>query len=410
MRNVALFPGTEGSTLWRVTNGVPDYQYWLRVQPLINGNFKFLKLNSTADGPADPNAGDIKALGLVKFAGYSYDAIVNFLRQNYNVVVFPYDWRKPNAVSALDLYNRVNAVFGNTEVTLLGHSMGCIMARRLYRLFKVNGKDSQIRRVISLGGPHWGAPQGVATFGRLTQTYRLASWAAAVNKRKIAEVVLLGATGLAEVFSEGPNTNAVDDVMLSWPSLYELMPIWSPSGPFKDVYYLTPYQAANWKNSQPKISQMWLDAARNTQNDLLDDTTWPPQAKRVDVAGVGYHTPIALRVGGAYDKESGYVYSTGGDGTVGVNTAFLEQGWGALVIADHLGLTNQPNVLLQIPGWIENGLVAPNTDPIPPTLPVAPSATVVIEDKPAPPPGPLYQFPIPAVADTFPDKKPAFCP
>lgn len=88
----------------------------------------------------------------------------------------PYDWRKDNALSAAVLAARVDAAVAehgaDTEVTLIGHSMGGLVAR--YYLESGDFADGQkhagfkaVRTLITLGTPHRGAPLALsAAMGR----------------------------------------------------------------------------------------------------------------------------------------------------------------------------------------------------------------------------------------------------
>jgi hypothetical protein len=79
------------------------------------------------------------------------------------LITFPYDWRQDNATTALWFRSFLSAVVaasgGTCTITLVGHSMGGLVARAY---LETVGKDdpltNNIQRLITLGTPHLGAP------------------------------------------------------------------------------------------------------------------------------------------------------------------------------------------------------------------------------------------------------------
>lgn len=104
-----------------------------------------------------------------------YSAIMRDLRATFgaaNVMEFPYDWRLVNEHNAgrlrTAILRRWPDAAGN-RVTLLCHSMGGLVARALVETL---GGSGLVQRVITVGTPHFGAPEalvllanaGVSTF------------------------------------------------------------------------------------------------------------------------------------------------------------------------------------------------------------------------------------------------------
>jgi formylglycine-generating enzyme required for sulfatase activity/pimeloyl-ACP methyl ester carboxylesterase len=80
-----------------------------------------------------------------------------------SLFVFPYDWRLPIEETAQKLAHYVeecvHKFHPDTEVDIVGHSMGGLVARR-YILDQVDaGKPSHIRRMVTMGTPWLGAPK-----------------------------------------------------------------------------------------------------------------------------------------------------------------------------------------------------------------------------------------------------------
>ena len=84
------------------------------------------------------------------------------------LIDFPYDWRKSNEVSAKTLADHLDsqvAKHGKPDhITILAHSMGGLVARRILEGGDYSGRTwfDRIRQLITLGTPHFGAPKAIA--------------------------------------------------------------------------------------------------------------------------------------------------------------------------------------------------------------------------------------------------------
>lgn len=115
-----------------------------------------------------------------------YDTLIDALatcgfRENGaapTLAVCPYDWRKDNALAAERLASRMESIVqqhGNTvEITLLGHSMGGLVARYYLESGDFAGRAglANVRRLIALGTPHRGAPLAIqAALGQVKRLF-----------------------------------------------------------------------------------------------------------------------------------------------------------------------------------------------------------------------------------------------
>ncbi|MBN1669220.1 MAG: alpha/beta fold hydrolase [Anaerolineales bacterium] len=88
-------------------------------------------------------------IGALQGAGYSPDD--GYLR------IFFYDWRKPlewNAARLADFIQQVRQQTGASQVELIGHSMGGLVARAYVQSFSYPG---DVAHLVTLGSPHQGA-------------------------------------------------------------------------------------------------------------------------------------------------------------------------------------------------------------------------------------------------------------
>jgi len=139
---VVLLPGIMGSTLT-----VSDNLVWINFLSFITGGLTHL-LHS------DDNNKNVRADALV---GSSYKKLTEFLIRDYDVVTFPFDWRKDMATNAEALDRKlIELMEFQQPVKLIGHSMGGVLIRD----FIINhpktwgtlnaGKDF---RLVFLGAP-----------------------------------------------------------------------------------------------------------------------------------------------------------------------------------------------------------------------------------------------------------------
>jgi len=79
--------------------------------------------------------------------------------QQPTLFVFAYDWRQPNAHSAALLHDYIDCVrkfYPDTDVDLIAHSMGGLVARRMILDFR---DQHHIHQLITIGTPWLGAPK-----------------------------------------------------------------------------------------------------------------------------------------------------------------------------------------------------------------------------------------------------------
>ncbi|MBI1898510.1 MAG: hypothetical protein HYZ57_14745 [Acidobacteria bacterium] len=153
---------------------------------------------------------DLKVGDLIRSYSFSaqYETLIADLHAcGYDAqFVCPYDWRKPNEQAAArlaDLLDKTIAAHADAEVSLIAHSMGGLVSRYYLESGAYAGRPgfAAVRRLITLGTPHNGAP--------------LALTAALGMERRL----FLNAKQVRDLVSK-------DD----FPSLYQLLP--PPGEPF----------------------------------------------------------------------------------------------------------------------------------------------------------------------------------
>lgn len=130
---------------------------------------------------------DLVAFDVIRSVSISsqYDNLISSLEQcgfheadpDPTLKVFPYDWRKDNALAAISLAdcidNMARQLGTDTEVNLVAHSMGGLIGRFYLEsgLYTERPGFSCVKRLITLGTPHRGSP--LALMAALGQERRL---------------------------------------------------------------------------------------------------------------------------------------------------------------------------------------------------------------------------------------------
>lgn len=259
---VVLLPGIMGSLLASI-RGVTTL-LWINPALFLEGKGNYLDLNADATGDADPM---IEATP-VSIEKIFYLKISLILRREAQLFEFPYDWRRPiehNADVLAASLERWAAGSPGRKFTLLGHSMGGIVARA-YLARHPRLAERRIKRVISLGTPYFGAAGAV--------------------ENMIAGNDMMA---LAQALNNG---NAPQQMLLSFPSVYQLLPappgLFPANRPYPVNWDL--YRASEWR--WPAIRQDYLDLARRSHAALHRNL---PDIETVQIAGCNFSTTTDVR-------------------------------------------------------------------------------------------------------------------
>jgi hypothetical protein len=143
---VVLLPGIMGSTLT-----VNDNLVWINFLRFVGGGLISL-LNSP------DNNQHVRASGLV---ASSYKKLVDYLARDYDVLVFPFDWRLDMVINATILERKLAELQQYRQpIKLIGHSMGGVLIRDFILNFPTswtNLKATQGFQLVFLGAPLGGS-------------------------------------------------------------------------------------------------------------------------------------------------------------------------------------------------------------------------------------------------------------
>lgn len=341
--NIVFLPGLFGSRL-----GVPPLlfnpaiDFW--PNPLFAATGIMLQLELAPDGvsPGPHTRGIVmQPLGLVESA---YGPMDVWLRQQpWNVLSVPYDWRLSVRNSAAAVLAAVNAAFGQQPIVFVCHSMGCIVARAVYRLLLDAGQGQQVAGLVQMGAPNFGSWAIVRGFFGIEPFY----------------AQLKAIAGLIGPYFASYRADFLDLITASWPGWYELAP-WRDSGPLalKDPATAQAlYQAATYGAGNPYVSQAWLNAAAITQNYLAPAITF---GKVVSIRGKGFVTANEVNPPNPLSQLNGYAYTNDGDGTVPMDYATVLSAFNLDLNVFHGDMPRDPHVWAAVK-WAVGSLVGPGT-------------------------------------------------
>lgn len=156
-QTVVFLPGIMGSVLQHQGQTVWPGE----LKDFIFGYRKLAQLMSS----------DVVASDIIRSVSIStqYAAIVDtlarcgFRESDGSLRPFPYDWRRSNTLSATALAALLDSLPPDAEITLIGHSMGGLVARHYLESgrFRCRPAFSRVRSLITLGTPHGGAPSAL---------------------------------------------------------------------------------------------------------------------------------------------------------------------------------------------------------------------------------------------------------
>lgn len=189
---VVFVPGMMGSQLWRGSERIwPDMKR-LFTQPEI------YRFGAHQDVQARGIVGEVVVVpNLIKQQQYSRlgDYLEEALgyQRGKDLLEFAYDFRQDNRTSAQQLAAMIDNWPVTPPITLIAHSLGCLVSR--YYVEQFGGKQ-KVGRLILLGGPHNGFPKAVSN-------------------------LLVG----PDFLPFGLMSSRMRDVLATFPSMYQTLPI-----------------------------------------------------------------------------------------------------------------------------------------------------------------------------------------
>ncbi|UVT21462.1 MAG: CHAT domain-containing protein [Nitrospira sp.] len=265
--NIIFIPGIMGSEL-TVTEDGDDDTVWVSFLRLMGGGIKKLQLAPDGSREADSTL-RVYPSGLDKD---SYAEAILWLKANWNVEPFAYDWRKDLDQAAEGLKGLVESKFKDQPVHLVAHSMGGLVSRNFIRLYpktwKAMSEPKKVQggRLIMLGTPNYGS---YAIAQAMVAKDKLVKWLAAADLRHDLDEVL--------------------DVLNGFVGSYQLLPAYAKlSVPEQSLY-----DRGTW--GRYPILTSHLNRARKFHTDLDVSATTDPE-RMTYIAGCNQETVCGVRI------------------------------------------------------------------------------------------------------------------
>ncbi len=282
---VVFVPGMMGSELWRGSEQIWPNVKLLLTRPevlTLQENDQAVPRGLVSELVIVPNL--IRQQRYGRLGDYLEEALG--YERNKDLLEFAYDFRQDIRLSAQKLAAAIDSWPAAGPITLIAHSLGCIVSR--YYIERLGGK-SKIGRLILLGGPHAGSP-------------------------KVVSHLLTG----PNLLPFGLMGDKLRQAMSTFPSVYQILPshafVTDRSGKSIDLL-----SDSSWLSKQQRPL---LRNAKTFRRELGDHSSVPT----VSIFGYGMKTATSIKVrrnsSGGWTKVS-FNTDDRGDTTVPATSAVL---------------------------------------------------------------------------------------
>lgn len=384
---VYVVPGFAGSRLVSVA-GLID-EVWPAPSLIAFGKIKTLGLAANGLDP-NPDGGVecvakkpfINASGHIindGFCLYFYQALIDFLQTDrmkglgWRTVAWPYDWRRRIKSLGLEFaleLRRTYPAYG--AHTIVAHSMGGLVSRVAWWSLVQTGQSHMVRRIITLATPHQGS---YTTVQAILGQSPVIDAILAINQLARGIPATKGGLIRRDLTPED-----IVQVSVTWPSLYDVLPLLGGSEAAKDPDRARLFDAANWSPSL-HLNAAHLAYVRDSWSPFLQlPDTVPPYSVLTTVAGHGFGSGDGLAKFTVPLELSDLGFSGDTDTTVTGGSAIIERSRRYHFTGKHMSMPYIVTVSDKIQEMMDD-----TRDDVDPTAPVATIPTVFLEDPPWPP-------------------------
>lgn len=269
---VYVMGGLGESVLARNQNG--SREVWIDPGVILLGKVLEMRLAPNGIDPGPPDGVQLYATSAIGPYVLFPTAILAYqlVYEGYTAITHWWDWRKAIYPAGVDLANKIRAnVIPADPCSIVAHSAGGLVARAAWTDLGTTGQQSLIRRIVTLGTPHWGSYTIVDFFGGRNQSIDLLTyWNQTVGYNTAGYAP--GITGYQYV-----TVLQIRNLAMTWPAMYDLLPTLGAPGSEYDPNRATLYDANNWP-AEARPSQTWLDWSRDHTGPWLRSTASQPPA------------------------------------------------------------------------------------------------------------------------------------
>lgn len=356
MKRCYIVPGFLCSSLFR--DGPGQGVYWADPSQLIWRGIDPLRLDAAGTGPGSPGGLELYPFGAV---GIYWDSPARQLLSQlsphgYDNFVYGWDWRKRIRTSGDFLGAHILAEIDPAEPCVIAcHSAGGLVARGAWTYLLERGETRLIRRIVTLGSPHWGTYAPVETWVAKGDLIRQLKW------------ILNGLAFSANstVIAGGRRYWSDDDIISltqTWPAMYDLLPVIGAPGSEVDPDRAEVYDATSYAPGR-RPSQAHLSYARDVTGPWLRSAaSQPPTHVITAVAGDGTPTSNRLDPDRSQHMRAASLSNGIGDGVVTFRSAYAVD---AVCYDWDVHHSDMPTAAIQS-GQLAELLLAERSPPTPP--------------------------------------------
>lgn len=348
-----LIPGLLESELSRIG---AEPVLWLNGKALGYSEFAGLELAEDGISPKPPYGQQLFSSGVISPYWTTVEATLErAFSSEYNIELWHYDWRYDVRDTGHDLGNQI--VSQNSPLNpavIVGHSLGGIVARFAWdRLMQTFG-PGWISKVITIGTPHEGSFNMPWAFNSSNPTVQL------ITGYKVATFAARAAAKEVDAFESLMTPARMIDIMMSWPSVYYLMPHYPLSPTAEEVLMYDRIYNAETYPYYTNAKQERLDFARNViQRQLRSRDLIPDPRKVGQIFGASFPTANAVEWGLLPGSDFRQVLGGDGDDTVLVHSASALDGRKASINCNHAGQPQNQEVADKLVQWIREDWLDP---------------------------------------------------
>lgn len=345
---VVLLPGIMGSNL-----EILKKEIWLQYGRILTGGLTKLEYEPQSK---------VKATSVVKT---SYQKLHDWLSNKYDVVVFPFDWRKPLPDSAAIFNEKIKELMAiNQPIKIIGHSMGGVLVRDFIIQHDKTWKalnNSEGFKLVFLGSPLGGSHRILTVlFGEDAIINKLAKLDLFHTKKR-----------LLDMFSK-------------FPGILGLLPLTTAAG--EDYASMTTWKNMNavfGKRNWPLPSTKDLNNFKKYRDTILANRDSIDYTNMIYIAGKDKITPCGYYLDSIPPREKlRFLYTSEGDQSVswklGIPEQLKDQKTVYYAKVSHGALANDPDIF----DGIEDILSTGSTRLLSKNPPIDRSAKTVFKTEP----------------------------
>lgn len=332
---------------------------WADPVELAFGKVGKLRLAPDGINPGSPDGVQLY-VGLPLNA-YYYPAIDSLRRQlrdeGYNVNGWGYDWRldlrTAGALLAADIRSTASA---SDPASIVAHSAAGLVARCCWASLLASGDSALVRRIVTLGTPHFGS---YAIVGLWSDDDEVPEQLFRVTTGVTFASLITGILVPARVWYPRDTIN----LSATWPASYQLLPFLSAPDAADDPNRAKLFTQSNWPAWFDGSQAHFDNALASWQPFMTSATTLPPPWVLTTVAGWGVDTPYRLSRPDYLGDAYAYDRTEEGDGKVTVSSALLPNSARFKVEGRHGALPLDTATSGALADWIRDVRAAPSPAP-----------------------------------------------